>query len=57
MHFVHLFLSLILINTILCAIGVGRKTNLKENIGDHFFRSWKRSFEPEIQIQQAYNHL
>ena len=51
MHFIKLA-SLIFVNSILCAIGVGRECKIQFKHSDHMnLRSRKRTFEREIQSQ------
>ena len=53
MHFFKLA-SLIFVNSILCAIGVGRECKVQYRNCDHMnLRSRKRAFESKIQSEQT----
>ena len=53
MHFVKLA-SLIFVNSILCAIGVGRECKVQFKHNDHMdLRPRKRAFESKIQSEQT----
>ena len=53
MHFVKL-VSLIFVNSILCAIGVGRECKVQFKHNDHMdLRPRKRAFESKIQSEQT----
>ena len=53
MHFIK-FASLIFVNSILCAIGVGRECKVQYKHHDHTdLRPRKRAFESKIQSEQT----